>query len=73
VIRFLRAPTAENDMCVGGKFKISMTLKRSNKNWHHINKEKILSSFLLNTPIRYELVKEIVGNRVREILGEGNK
>jgi len=58
-------------MCVGGKFKISMTFKHSNKNWHNINKEKILSSFLLNTPIRYELVKEIVGNRVREILGEG--
>jgi hypothetical protein len=71
VITFLRAPTAENDPCVGGKFKISMALKRSNKNRHYINKEKILSNFLLNKLIQYELVKEIVGNRVREILGEG--
>jgi hypothetical protein len=49
----------------------SMALKRSNKNWHHINKQKILSSFLLNTPIQYELVKEIVRDRLREILGDG--
>jgi len=64
---FLRAPIAENDLSVGGKFKISMALKRSNKNWHHINKEKVP----LNKPIQYELVKKVVRYRVREILGEG--
>jgi len=67
---YWEASATENDMCAGGKFKTTMALKRSKKNWHHLQ-EKGSVRFPLDKPITYELVKKIIRYIAREILGEG--